>query len=119
MSGSWGHALERLGPERLAELAASDQRRLERGGGYDYGRCTTGRIATHTDRATYEATYNYITGRAGRVSFARKLICDRHAASFAAKHGIDLATVPVQQQQPRHASEELIEQLFGHQGGGS
>jgi hypothetical protein len=113
MSGSWGHALERLSAERLGELAASDQRRLERGGGYDYGRCTMGRIATHPDRATHVASYNYITGRAGRVSWAEKLVCDEHAAKFAAKHGIDLASVPTQQERPKHASQELVEQFFG------
>jgi hypothetical protein len=113
MSDSWGHTLQRLSEQRLAELAASDQRRIERGGGYDYGRCTMGRIATHQDRATYSASYNYVTGRAGRVSWAEKLVCDEHAAKFAAKHGIDLASVPTQRERPKHASEQAVEQFFG------
>jgi hypothetical protein len=116
MSESWGHSLERLSDQRLAELAADDQRRLARGSGYDYGRCTMGRIATHTDRATYVASYNYVTGGAGRVSWASKLVCDEHAAKFAAKHGIDLASVPTQRERPKHTSELMVEQFFGGDG---
>ncbi len=91
MGNSWGHTLERLSDERITEMAhakACDcgcrRRRL----------CVMGRL-DHQAPATYLATYNYVTGRAGRVSWASKHICDDHAAKFAAKHGIDLASVPV------------------------
>jgi hypothetical protein len=104
MSNSWGHTLERLSDERIAERAHAKacncgcrRRRL----------CTSGR-RDHEAPATYLATYNYVTGRAGRVSWASKYVCDDHAAKFAAKHGIDLASVLVQVERPKHALERLV-----------
>lgn len=72
---AWGHALERLPDKEVG-------RRL----------CRLGR-PVHSAPATYLATYDYITGRAGRVSSASKPICDEHAARFANRYGIDLASV--------------------------
>lgn len=112
MSGSWGHALEQLSVQRLFELARSDARTEARGGSYFYGHCKIGKY-THDEPATYEHSYSYVTGRAGRVSWATKLICAVHAEKAAAKYGIDLATVPVQRQRVKHASEVAVEQLLG------
>ncbi len=90
MGNSWGHTLERLTDEEIAKRIhdkACDcgcrRRRL----------CTSGR-RDHEAPATYLATYNYVTGRAGRVSWASKYVCDDHAAKFAAKHGIRLGQRP-------------------------
>jgi hypothetical protein len=112
MSNSWGHALEQLSVQRLFDLARSDARTEARGGTYFYGTCTIGRV-THNEPATYVSSYNYVTGRAGRVSWASKRICADHAVRFAAKHGLDINAAPTQRQRPRHASEQALEALFG------
>jgi len=106
MGESWGHTLERLSADRLAELERTAARLRLRG--RQYKSCTVGRM-DHLQPATYVATYNYVTGRAGRVSWASKRLCDDHAAKFAAKHGIDLAAVPVQDERPKHALERLLD----------
>lgn len=114
MSNSWGHTLEQLSVRHLFDLARSDARTEARGSehAYFYGTCTLGRV-THNEPATYASSYNYVTGRAGRVSWARKLICTDHAVQFAAKHGIDINAAPTERQRPQHASEQAVEALFG------
>lgn len=84
-SKSWGHAisvLPRGAPQRRHPCAA---------------RCD--QIATHL------AVYNYVTGRAGRISFASRGLCDLHAERFRAKHGLPEPEVAAA---PRHALERLI-----------
>jgi hypothetical protein len=105
-SSSWGHTLERLSADRLAEQERVAARYAERD--RRYKSCTFGRM-DHLDPAIYVATYNYVTGRAGRVSWACKHVCADHAAKFATKHGIDLASVPVQAERPRHALERILD----------
>jgi hypothetical protein len=109
MGDSWGHTLERLSAEQQADMVATKPCGC---GCRRYRLCTMGR-RDHEQPATYLSTYNYVTGRAGRVSWARKALCDDHAAAFARKHGIDLASVPVHSEGPKHASQELVEQFFG------
>jgi hypothetical protein len=94
--------------QRLFDLARSDARTEARGGTYFYGTCTLGRV-THNEPATYVSSYNYVTGRAGRVSWASKRICAQHAEQFAAKHGIDLASVATQAERPKHALGRLLD----------
>jgi hypothetical protein len=77
---SWGHEIYQL-PEN--EAIDFDAR------GYRCG--TGGRICGGI--AAFFTTYRYITGRAGRVSDARKLACANHARRFAIKHDIDWETV--------------------------
>jgi hypothetical protein len=114
MSSSWGHALEQLSVQELFRLARRDAKFVaEYGdGGRTHGMCSIGRV-THQEPAAYEHTYSYVTGRSGRVSWAAKLICGQHAEKAAHQYGIDLATVPVQRQRAKHASEQAFEQFFG------
>lgn len=122
MSNSWNHALEQLSVRELFRLARNDAASMDAYGGDDptryrwHGMCSIGRV-THQEPATYEHSYSYVTGRAGRVSWATKLVCAEHAEQAAAKYGIDLAAVPVQCHRTKHASEQAVEAFFG--GGGS
>jgi hypothetical protein len=90
----------------LFRLARSDAR--TRGGTYLYGTCTLSR-ATHNEPATYASSYNYATGRAGRVSWVRRLICADHAVKFAKKHGIDINAVPTEGARPKHALDRILD----------
>lgn len=97
MGDSWGHTLTRLSSEALAKIDRRVAHFREQGYGYDGDleqarSCTLGRV-THLDRAEYLFTYSYVTGRAGRVSFASKNVCRDHAEKAAAKYGIDLEQV--------------------------
>lgn len=118
MPNSWGHTLTRLSDEDLALASQQAERRAawNREHGYDddeqhYTSCTLGRVA-HLDQAEYLFTYNYVTGRAGRVSFASKNICRMHAEKAAKKYGVDLDAV-AEGERPKHASEEAFGQFFG------
>jgi hypothetical protein len=108
VSNSWGHTLQRISDERRAELAHEPGCTC---GCRRYKSCTAGR-RDHLQPAAYWFTYSYVTGRAGRVSYASKLLCTDHAAKAAEKYGIDLAEA-AEGERPRHASEEAVEQLFG------
>jgi len=41
-------------------------------------------------RPEFRCTYDYVTGRAGRVSWAERCYCRVHAEKFAAKNGIQM-----------------------------
>jgi hypothetical protein len=114
LGNSWDHQLEQLSVRELFRLARRDADTAARFGD-DFrlhGECSIGRV-THREPATYEHSYSYVTGRSGRVSWAAKLICGQHAEKTARQYGIDLASVPVQRQRAKHASEQAFEQLFG------
>jgi hypothetical protein len=68
--------------------------------------CTMGR-RDHEQPATHIATYSYVTGRAGRTSWASKRICDDHAAAFAKKHGIDLPAEQAETEQAGPAAMKV------------
>ena len=86
MPNSWGHAISLL-------PRGAPQRRHP---------CT----APWCDQlATHLTVYNYITGKAGRVSFASRGVCDDHAAKFRAKHHLAEPEVAAA---PQHALERLI-----------
>jgi hypothetical protein len=105
MSDSWGHTLERLGEQELIRLTARAVRERERWGDSAVNLCVAGRV-THREQATYQSTYSYVTGRAGRVSGASRLLCEGHARKFAAKHLIDWDDIPTRAERPEHASEQ-------------
>ena len=105
MSNSWGHEARRLTEAEIARLERQDEHSAQVFGreGYDYNRtCKTPRCAEH---ATHEIRYSYVTGRAGRVSWAAKNICTGHAEKFAAKHGIEITDAPPQE----HASQRALQ----------
>lgn len=57
-------------------------------------RCSVGKCLG--EHPKYLATYRYITGRAGRASTSTRMLCDKHAIAFAAKHSVPLPVVLVE-----------------------
>jgi hypothetical protein len=86
MPNSWGHAISLLPP-----------------GAWERGRqCSTPRCV---QLATHLTVYKYLTGKAGRTSWAARRVCDVHAERFRAKHQLP---EPEAAAAPRHALERLI-----------
>jgi hypothetical protein len=98
MSNSWGHTAYRLTDEEIAKFV---QLGWTCSCGGPRGRCDL--------KAEYCVEYSYVTGRAGRTSYAQKKACIEHAKKFAAKHKVEILPA-----QPRamHASEQAIEQIL-------
>ena len=91
MANSWGHAVRTLTAEELASLERRNKRGAEIFGREDYDydiRCKTPKCR---ERVTHATRYSYVTGRAGRTSWASRNVCTGHAEKFAAKHGIEIA----------------------------
>lgn len=81
MGNSWGHTLTKLSAEEIAYMEDHTRRDRERWPDirWDYAKCQLGKCH---NRAAYTLTYHYVTGRQGRVSFAEKLICEKHASKY-------------------------------------
>src|SRR5690606_6685875 len=79
MSSSWGHAAARLDPETIDEH--------DRWG----RRCSARRCV---EPVTHVSGYRYVTGRAGRVSWAERRVCEGQAARFAQRHQIEIGPAP-------------------------
>lgn len=90
MGESWGH--------RVRILSQEDCEHLLRVG----LRCRSGRC---TNEVTHATSYNYVTGRLGRVSWAERSVCREHAARFAAKHQVEIT----QAEAPQHALERVLQ----------
>lgn len=97
MSGSWGHTLRRLAEEEVWD-------RFTIGGEAVAERRECASCRGVRAPATWLATYNYVTGRAGRVSWARRYLCDAHAEAFRRRYGAEEVAGPV----PRHMLERLL-----------
>lgn len=96
MSNAWGHTLRRLtDDERWNRFVIGGRAVSER------RQCASCR--GEKSPADWLATYNYVTGRAGRVSWARRYLCDRHADAFRRRHGAAEIDGPV----PRHMLDRL------------
>jgi hypothetical protein len=67
-------------------LDADEERGRRRLGLTCTGRCP--------EPATHEATYQYVTGKAGRVGTRRVLKCAKHAETYAARYGVTADTTP-------------------------
>lgn len=80
MGRSWGHAVR--------WLTAAEIDRYDRWG----ERCAVSRKCEGA--AVCLTAYDYVTGRAGRVSQSSRRACGDHAAAFAAKNGIEIAPAP-------------------------
>lgn len=78
MANSWGHVARRLGADELAVVRA----------GSAYHR--TCRAPKCEEPVTHATQYNYVTGRAGRTSWASRYVCTGHAEKFAARHGVEI-----------------------------
>ena len=94
----WNHKLTPYTPEELRAWEEHERRCNERWPegprrGEFWSSCSA---PLCEGRPLYQATYDYVTGRAGRVSFARKEYCEKHAQGYAAKHGLELVPSAVQ-----------------------
>jgi hypothetical protein len=98
MSG-WDHTIRPYTDEELADWEAHEAKQnadperrawLERyykGTKIYWTECSSPRCS---ERPIFEATYHYVTGRRGRVSYARKQYCRTHGERFAKKHGLEV-----------------------------
>jgi hypothetical protein len=109
VSNSWGHAVRRLTGDEIARAEQHDKHSAEVFGREDYAYDTICRTPKCRERVAYEIRYSYVTGRAGRVSWAAKNVCAQHAERFAAKHGIEITDAPPRE----HASQQAIRAAFG------
>lgn len=111
MSNSWGHAVSRLTAEDIACAERMDRHSAEIFGAIGRERepyYTVCRMPKCRERITCEVRYSYVTGRAGRTSWAAKNVCTGHAEKFAAKHGVEITDG-----EPReHASQQMIQAAF-------
>jgi len=76
--GSWGHRIRPLNHQEMSDQAARE-------GGWS---CSVGK---NHGPVAYIAEYDYVTGRAGRVTTARRMLCEAHAIEFCRRHGMVLA----------------------------
>jgi hypothetical protein len=79
MSGSWDHAVVRMDPEAVDEHDRWGQR------------CSARRCV---EPVTHVTSYQYVTGRVGRVARAERRVCCDHAARFARRHQVEIGSVP-------------------------
>lgn len=82
MGNSWGHKLIELTQEEMAERDRKTAEELLRWAPqlvWDHMKCRVGKCK---ERAKYLLTYDYMTGRCGHVSWAEKIVCDRHGAKY-------------------------------------
>lgn len=89
MGESWGH--------RVRILPQEERERLVRSG----LKCSSGRCPKE---ATHATSYNYVTGRSGRVSWAERNVCREHADRFVAKHEVEITEAAA----PQHALERAL-----------
>ena len=74
MSRTWGHSLRVLSQKEIDADARAGW--------------TTCNVPRCINPRSHVASYQYITGRAGRQSSADKAMCSGHAAKFAKQHGL-------------------------------
>lgn len=107
---SWNHTLRPFTPEELAYWEEREQAQKEQWGepgaksyraddSVHWNECSAPRCH---GRPVFHSTYDYITGRKGRVSYARKELCVDHARKFAAKNGLpfDESALPMLEPAP-------------------
>lgn len=73
MGSSWGHAIEAVTEEQRDFYARQ---------GWT---CASGKCQAEP---THHTVYEYVTGRAGRTSVAKRRACPGHTACFAAQHDL-------------------------------
>lgn len=102
---SWNHTLRPFTAEELAYWVEREERSRERFGkpyrkeAVHHYECSSPRCH---NRPVFHATYDYVTGRKGRVSWARKDYCVDHARKFAAKNDLpfDEQEIPAVEETP-------------------
>lgn len=112
MSRSWGHEVRRLAEAEIAENERRDKHSAEVFGRDDYRYNTLCRMPKCKESATHQVRYSYVTGRAGRTSWAAKDVCTGHAEKFAAKHAVEITDAPPRE----HATQQAIRAAFGIRG---
>lgn len=84
---SWGHTLRRLTEAEVGQVGTRT--------------CAAGKCQ---GVAAYASTYRYVSGRAGRATFAQRALCEHHATRFAATHRITVIDGPA----PSHALDRAL-----------
>lgn len=109
MSNSWGHTVRPLTEAEITRALEQDKHSAEifHRDGYRYD--SVCRMPKCKETISHQITYNYVTGRAGRVSWAAKDVCTGHAEKFAAKNGVEITDAPASV----HASQQAIRAAFG------
>lgn len=109
MSRSWGHAVRRLTDAEITRAVQHDKHGAEIFHRPDYAYDSVCRMPKCKERISHQITYNYVTGRAGRVSWAAKDVCTGHAEKFAAKNGVEITDAPARE----HATQQAVRAAFG------
>lgn len=89
MSRAWGHKIRKLTIDEVADIEERGRRHREQfpDSSWDERKCRA--APKCRERAAYLIEYSYVTGRAGRTSYAQKMVCEHHGNRFMAKHGIE------------------------------
>ena len=122
MGQSWGHTLCPFTDEEIAVRDRWTFRWVAEHGSLpdrpDYdaaGRRLCSASGKCREPARWWGTYCYVTGRAGRMSTARKALCDGHAERWRREYG---AAERGGQGRPATATEQAVHQLLGGTAGG-
>lgn len=84
MSSSWGHVLRPATDEERASFAGGVYLNFKQEETtYPPQWCGVGKCR---EPITWIGGYQYVTGRAGRTSTARKYLCEEHATKFRTKY---------------------------------
>ncbi len=79
MAKSWGHEIVRREDENVHYATWASKH------------CSGRRCPVLSE---YVVRWKYVTGRAGRVTYAHRSYCREHAEKFVKKHGLELPPLP-------------------------
>lgn len=100
MGQSWNH--------RIARMPFDEEQTYARLGWTCAGRANGSRCP---ERATWTASYDYVTGKRGRVSSSDRHLCDGHAQRFAAQHDLELDVTPQRDYVTTERSTRLFDEI--------
>lgn len=81
--GSWGHSIRVLKQEECKHIWVGSN-------GSSLDKCAAPKCQ---NKPEFIASYNYITGKAGRVSKAERALCRKHAHKYAIKYHLTLPSL--------------------------
>ena len=105
MGNSWGHTLRALTEDELYGYTFDHDRGVMV---LDRSKVRTCGSPRCDEPISFEGTYQYVTGRAGRLSYARRRLCVAHAEKFRAKYE---PTVIPAEAHSQHASEAAAKMI--------
>lgn len=88
MSSAFGHAIETIAADSFYFPKRVPHWDRNRPGVLIWNpRCSN---SVCDERPEFIASYDYVTGRAGRVSSQRRFLCKAHGEAFAKRNGLEL-----------------------------